>query len=208
MTPYPPIDMPWWKSRVIVGALVSIVMKLLVVSGLAAEVTAEDSQQLVDLALILIGAVGDLVVIASRVRQKHAPAITAGGAPKGAALSVLLAAALVLPLASCSPLVPPRLPAAPAEVGETTKLDEQAALTITLAYTAAARAATLAIETGLVSDRAAIARIGAVDRRAYAAVRAAEAAYRAGNSASYVAALGEARRAVALLLSSIEGDAS
>ena len=186
MNAYSPATMPWWKSRVIVGALVSIVMKLLVVSGLTGDFTADESQQLVDLALILIGAIGDVVVIASRVRQRHAPAITASAPPKGI-LSIFLACALLFPLASCSHLDPSGAPRAPVDVSEGTKIDEQAALTITLAYTGAARAAALAIETGLVDDPTTVARVGEIDRRAYAAVQATEAAYRAGNAASYAA---------------------
>lgn len=117
---------------------------------------------------------------------------------------LLAACALALSAAGC---MPPKLglPAGPAAISDATKIDEQAALTVTLAYTAAARAAALAIETGLVKDRATIARIGALDRRAYAAVQAAERAYRAGNAASFAAALVDARAAIGILLSSVKG---
>lgn len=93
----------------------------------------------------------------------------------------------------------------PAEVADRTKIDEQAALTVTLAYTAAARAAALAIETSVVTDRATIAKIGALDLKAKAAVDAVEAAYRAGNASSYAAALLAANDAVSQLLASVKG---
>lgn len=93
----------------------------------------------------------------------------------------------------------------PQSVAQTSRIDEQAALAVTLAYTAAARAALVSIEAGIVTDRATIARIGELNERAHAAVRAVDHAYRAGNAASLALALSEARAAVALFLSSIDG---
>ena len=206
MNPYPPQSMPWWKSRVIVGAAVSILMKLLVLSGLTGEFTEAESQQVVDLALILIGGIGDLIAIGSRVRQRHVPRITAGGAPRGSALSLMLACALFIPLAGCSLGGLPSLPDSPSAVSDGTEVDERAALTITLAYTGAARAAAIAIETGFVDDPATVRRIGELDRDAYAAVKAAEGAYRAGNEQTYAAALTDARAAVSTFLLSVQGD--
>ena len=100
----------------------------------------------------------------------------------------------------------PDIPAAPAELADRTKIDEQAALTLTLAYTAAAKGAALAIETGIVSNPDTIRAIGAADQRAYRAVEAAEAAYSAGNAESYAAAIAEARRAITALLSITPGE--
>ncbi|MGB7407138.1 MAG: hypothetical protein WA908_01415 [Pontixanthobacter sp.] len=94
----------------------------------------------------------------------------------------------------------PDIPASPGEVADRTKLDEQAALTLTLAYTGAAKAAKLAIETGIVNNPNTIRAIGAADRRAYRAVVAVEAAYDAGNATSYANAIEEARRAIGQLL--------
>lgn len=120
------------------------------------------------------------------------------------AFRLALASCAALTLTACpGPL--PGLPPAPSEVADRTKIDEQAALTITLAYTAAARAAAVGIEAGLITDRQAIARIGDLDRRAYAAVQATERAYRSGNADSYAAALVEARAAISLFLSSVKG---
>lgn len=117
---------------------------------------------------------------------------------------------MMLPLAALALTgcgIPADLPTSPGAVAETTKLDEQGALTITLAYTGAARAAALAIEAGLVSDPATIARIGSLDRTAYAAVQAVEAAYRTGNAATYAEALARGRAAVIDLLDSVKGPA-
>lgn len=115
----------------------------------------------------------------------------------------LLLAAFALPLSACA--VPSAVAGGPVAVADQTKLDEQIGLSLTLAYTAAARAAALAIETGLVKDRAAIARIGDLNRRAYAAVTAVRAAYLAGNSASYLSAITQARGAIGDLLAAVKG---
>ena len=204
---YPPESMPWWQSRVIVGALVSIVMKVLVLSGVTADFTAAESRDIVDLVLILIGAIGDLVAIFARVRQRYAPAITAKAPKASTVLPMLLLFAVMVPLSSCASLGVERLPSSPSELSDRTKLDEQAALTATLAYTAAARAAALAIETGLVSDPETIALIGDVNRKAYAGVRAVAVAYQAGNADDYVAAVQSARADISALLDAInEGE--
>lgn len=108
----------------------------------------------------------------------------------------LAIAALSLGLGACTPTPP----LTPSSVANQTKLDEQVGLTVTLAYTAAARAAALAIKTGLVKDKATIARIGELDKRAYAAVLGVRAAYQAGNATDYLSALTQARTAIAALL--------
>lgn len=91
------------------------------------------------------------------------------------------------------------IPPAPAAVADQTRLDEQAALSIELAYQAAARLISVAVDAGLVrGDRAT--QIAAIDRRAYRAVLTARAAYDAGNAASYASALATARTEIAALL--------
>jgi hypothetical protein len=97
----------------------------------------------------------------------------------------LLAACLALAATACTPLVN-AVTGGPGTVANKTVLDEQVGLTLTLAYTAASRAAGLAISTGLVKDHATIVRIGQLDSKAYAAVQAVRAAYVAANSASYL----------------------
>ncbi len=115
--------------------------------------------------------------------------------------ALALVAAASIGLAGCNPAPP----ITPSSVAQQTKLDEQVGLTVTLAYTAAARAAALAIKTGLIKDKPTIARIGQLNARAYAAVLAVRAAYQAGNTASYVSALTQAQSAIAALLAAVRG---
>lgn len=119
----------------------------------------------------------------------------------------LLAALASLALSGCAALVPALtgLPPSPVAVADQVKVDEQIGLTVTLAYTAAAKVAALAIRTGVVKDPATIAAIGAADGRAYAAVIAVHEAYAATNSASYVSALTQAREAIADLIAAVKG---
>lgn len=110
---------------------------------------------------------------------------------------LLLAAMLATTplLTACPPPV-----ATPSDLAGSTVLDEKGAIAAELAYTAANRAAALAIRSGAVSEPATIARIGELDRRAYAAVQAVRAAYAAGNSASYAEAFARSQAAIQLLL--------
>jgi hypothetical protein len=109
--------------------------------------------------------------------------------------AILLAAALAL--SACAPA---SLPDSPAEVADSTVLDEKAAIGAELSYTAAAKAAALAIRSGAVTSPATIKRIGELDRQAYAAVVATRAAYSAGNADSYAEAFTTAQQAVTDLL--------
>lgn len=113
-------------------------------------------------------------------------------------------AALSLGLTGCATM-PGGLPS-PASVADRTTIDEQAGITVTLAYTAAARAATLAIQTGLVRDPATIAQIKALDTRAYNAVLAMRAAYTAANSSGYASALVQANGAIGDFLAAVKGN--
>lgn len=84
----------------------------------------------------------------------------------------------------------------PVTVADKTILDEKAAIGAETAYTLAARAATLAIKAGLVSNPATIRRIGELDNQAFLALAGVRAAYRAGNAVAYVQAFNEAKRAI------------
>jgi hypothetical protein len=116
----------------------------------------------------------------------------------------LMAALAAVSLSACAPVVD-AVTGGPVTVSDKSKLDEQVGLTATLAYTAAARAAALAIQTGLVKNPATIQRIGQLDARAYAAVQALRQAYLAVNGTAYLAALSQARQAVADLLAAVRG---
>jgi hypothetical protein len=68
-----PLALPWWKSRVIVGALVSAVTKVLALSGVTTEIAPEAAW--IDLVLILASLAGDFIAIRARVVQVSAPPI-------------------------------------------------------------------------------------------------------------------------------------
>ena len=117
----------------------------------------------------------------------------------------IMIAAAAFALAACPGPIN-NIPTAPAQIADQTKIDEQVGLTVTLAYTAAARAAALAIETGVIKDNATIARIGELNSRAYAAVLAVRAAYSASNASGYASALNRARGAITALLAAAKGN--
>jgi len=111
---------------------------------------------------------------------------------------LMLAAALAVSLPGCA-----TIPTAPADLANQTKLDEQAALSIELAYQAAALAVSTAADLGVLRGANA-SKAAEIDRRAYSAVKSVRAAYDAGNSASYANALIFARAEVASLLAAVK----
>ena len=115
-----------------------------------------------------------------------------------------LPAALVL--AGCAVLdAPVSVPPAPAQAADQTRIDEQAALAAELAYQAGALAAKTAIEAGWLAPAEA-SRVRLAEGRAYDALLGVRAAYRAGNASDYLAALSEARAAVAAMLAAVKGN--
>lgn len=72
-----PSTLPWYRSQVIVAAIVSILTKLLVGFGLIGEIAPEVNEELTNTLVLVIGGIADLVAIRSRVTQKAAPSITA-----------------------------------------------------------------------------------------------------------------------------------
>lgn len=117
---------------------------------------------------------------------------------------VLIAACLSFTLGGCASVLAPV--SSPSAVADRTVIDEQVGLAVTLAYTAAARSAALAIRVGAVKDAAAIKRIGALDSRAFLAVQGVRSAYLSGNSSNYADALGSANVAVGQLLDAAKGN--
>ena len=71
-----PDHLPWWKSRVIIGALVSAALKMLYLTGWAGEIAPEDTEELIDVAVLLASFVGDFIAARARVKQDAAPPIT------------------------------------------------------------------------------------------------------------------------------------
>lgn len=71
-----PSNLPWYRSQVIIGAAISIVTKLLVVLGVIGELAPEDSEQLTNTVVLVIGGLADIWAMRARITQKAAPPIT------------------------------------------------------------------------------------------------------------------------------------
>jgi hypothetical protein len=69
-----PTELPWYRSKIIVGAIISLITKLLVITGVL-DSTFND-EALTDGILLVVGVVADLFIGYQRVTQKAAPAIT------------------------------------------------------------------------------------------------------------------------------------
>lgn len=118
-------------------------------------------------------------------------------------LNTLIIAPLALSLCGCAGLSAlSQLPPAPVTAANQTVIDEQAAISVELAYQAAARAVSLAVDLGVLRGEAA-SRVAELDRRAYRAVLTARAAYDAGNATSYGAALATARAEITAMIAAI-----
>lgn len=112
---------------------------------------------------------------------------------------MIMLGALALSACTAGTAPPLGIPAAPVQVADQTRLDEQTALAVELAYTGAATAATTARRARLISD-AAWPCVQRLDRDAYAVVLGVRRAYDAGNATSYTQAAISARAAVAAFL--------
>lgn len=207
-----PTAIPWYKSKVIVGAVISIITKILVMTGLVTQIAPEDAENITNLIVLVLGGVGDLVAIGARVAQKHAPDITVATTEvnyrkvQSHWIAALGAVALVLTLSSCGVVrtVESAVTGGPVTVADRTKLDEQVGISLTTAYTATSKAAGLLIETRIITDPATIKRWGELDRAAFNSVMAVRQAYLAANNASYLAAIQEANAAVKAFLAALQ----
>ena len=94
------------------------------------------------------------------------------------------------------------LSGSPAAVTDGVLLDEQAAVGVELAYKAARMLTESLVKSGVIRGDLAT-RVAAADRRAYATVRAARAAYAAGRSTSYTEAVLLAQGAITDLLAAV-----
>lgn len=70
-----PRAIPWYKSKIIVGVMVSLLCKVLVASGLVGEVSSAAQQQVLEALMTVLGGVGDMWAIWQRLKQTSAPAI-------------------------------------------------------------------------------------------------------------------------------------
>lgn len=148
-----PSQLPWWKSKVIIGAAISIVCKLLVMFGLVGEIAPGDQQQLADVLVLVLGGIGDLVAIGARLKQKHAPPIVAGSvsgssAAAGFALGLVMFGGL---LTGCAGMVV-RPPVEVGQVADKVVVESARGLILAnLAYRTAGTAAAIGMEQGLIT---------------------------------------------------------
>lgn len=119
---------------------------------------------------------------------------------------IILAAALALSLPGCAGNIGiPSIPAAPVEVADKTKLDENGARGAEFSYRAFRTALELAVDYGVLKGPAA-AKAAKLDNDAYSLVLAARAAYRAGNARNYKEAVDAALAAVGAATKAVKGN--
>lgn len=71
-----PETLPWYQSRVLIGALLSAILKLVAAFGVTVQVTDEQTQAIVTVLALLGSLVGDYMAARARVTQVTAPPIT------------------------------------------------------------------------------------------------------------------------------------
>ena len=106
-----------------------------------------------------------------------------------------------LALSGCGPMLAMMSAGSPSSVSSKTSVDEQAALSVELAYQVSAQLILTAAKAGLLDDATVKARVRDADNRAYKAVLAARAAYRASNAVEYGSAAAESRAAISEIVS-------
>lgn len=213
-----PTAMPWYRSKIIIGAAVSISLKLLVVFGLIDEIAPTDQAELIELIALLVSAIGDTVALGSRVTQKHAPEITKSTTsylprnnlsqrghtkPKNRnfmiGLILLPLTGMMLMLSACNPQLQDFQTEAPAPLAEKV-IDEN---TLILAYESfefALDGVNLAIDTRLITPGSTTAlNIANTIDDIQAALNAADEARLAANTKNYAEAITRARNSIAKL---------
>ena len=70
--------LPWYRSKIIVGALVSIACAILAQTGLVTAITGEQQGGIVDLILLAGTIIGGSTAVGARVTQRWVPSITLG----------------------------------------------------------------------------------------------------------------------------------
>lgn len=71
-----PQTLPWYRSQVIVAAIISIISKVLVGFGVIGEIAPETETELTSTIVLVIGGLADLWALRARLVQKAAPDIT------------------------------------------------------------------------------------------------------------------------------------
>lgn len=107
-----------------------------------------------------------------------------------------------LAMSACSFATSADIPSSPSAAANQTVLDEQTALAVELSYQAAGLAVETAVDAGAITGETAT-KVAALDRKAYAAVRAVRSAYDAGNAESYAQAADIARSRIAAILAEL-----
>lgn len=178
---------PWWQSRTIIGAVVSM---LAMIAGTAGVKIAPELQgEITTILLTLAGVVGSGLSIYGRIKADKPIAKPGAGAAK-----VMLAAMLLGGLAFGGPVACASYTVATAEH----VTDQQAVYAIQSDYNAALKAAAAYVESDK-ADPDKVAAIKRLDAVAYEALKEARIAARAGDGAAVPAAIGAARAAVSAL---------
>ncbi len=71
-----PETLPFWRSRIIMGALVSLLCKVLALTGLTGDLASDPA--VIDALVIAISFLADAVIVRARIKQDVAPTITVG----------------------------------------------------------------------------------------------------------------------------------
>lgn len=69
------VALPWYRSTIIISAVVSVLTKVLVISGLVKEIAPADVETISNTLVLVIGGIADLWAIKARVVQQEAPKI-------------------------------------------------------------------------------------------------------------------------------------
>jgi hypothetical protein len=117
-------------------------------------------------------------------------------------LLLLLALLFAVPLTACANL--PTIPTSPGQVADSTKLDEQTAVTAHLAYKSWRLAVETSVNAGLIKGQLA-AHVAQLDNQLYSALQAVDAAYASGNATNYAAAVGAFNTAITVGYTAIGG---
>jgi hypothetical protein len=89
-SPPPPVAIPWYQSRILLGLIVSMVSKMLVISGVASSVSSDKQEFLVNSLVLMVGFAADGYAGWKRLNQEAAPNIT--GTQKAADVQQVAAA--------------------------------------------------------------------------------------------------------------------
>jgi hypothetical protein len=116
---------------------------------------------------------------------------------------ILLILGAALALSACNPTAAGPV-STPAEVSNRTAMDEQAAVSVELAYKAFRTALELAVDAGVLKGDNAV-KAAKADQTAYNAILVMRAAYKTANSEDYLNAARSAKIAVEQALSTVRG---